>query len=106
MVLGRVVLRSSVGLLLWSLTIAAQAAVRSGLPDFSPLVEANGPAVVNISTTQTIKQSPAVEIPDLPEGSPFSDFFRRYFGEGGIPEQFDSKSLGSGFIISADGYIF
>lgn len=100
-----VLIRSSVGLLLWLLTIAAQAAVRSGLPDFSPLVEANGPAVVNISTTQTIKQSPGLEIPDLPEGSPFSDLFRRYFGEGGIPEQFDSKSLGSGFIISADGYI-
>ncbi len=96
--------RSSVGLLLWLLTVVAQAAVRGGLPDFSPLVEANGPAVVNISTTQTIKQ-PRVEIPDLPEGSPFSDLFRHYFGEGGIPEQFDSKSLGSGFIISADGYI-
>ena len=57
--------RSSVGLLLWLLTVVAQAAVRAGLPDFSTLVEANGPAVVNISTTQTIKQ-PRVEIPDLP----------------------------------------
>src|SRR5216684_3847168 len=104
MVSSGMVLRSSVGLLLWLFIMVAHAAVRSGLPDFTTLVEANGPAVVNISTTQTIKQ-PRVEIPDLPEGSPFSDLFRRYFGEGGIPEQFDSKSLGSGFIISADGYI-
>ena len=85
---------------------AAAAAPATVLPDFANLVESNGPAVVNISTTQTVKQAPLPQgMPDVPEGSPFHDFFRRYFGEGGIPEQFDSKSLGSGFIISADGYI-
>ena len=86
------------------LAYAAPARTAS-LPDFSALVDANGRAVVNISTTQTIKQSalpPGMQ--DIPENSPFHDFFRRYFGEG-MPEQFDSKSLGSGFLISGDGYI-
>ena len=44
------------------------------------------------------------EIPDLPEDSPFREFFRRFFGEGEI-EEFDAQSLGSGFIISEDGFI-
>lgn len=95
-------------LVIWLLSAAAaNAAAPSNLPDFASLVQANGPAVVNISTTQTVKQSAMPPgMPDLPEGSPFNDFFRRYFGEGGgVPEQFDSKSLGSGFIISSDGYI-
>lgn len=96
--------------LLWTLAISAVAAPpppRPALPDFATLVEANGPAVVNISTTQTVKQSAMPPgMPEMPEGTPFNDFFRRYFGEGGaMPEQFDSKSLGSGFITSQDGYI-
>lgn len=97
------------GFVLWLVSAATYAAGPTNLPDFASLVEANGPAVVNISTTQTIKQGAMPPgMPDLPEGSPFNDFFRRYFGEGGgggVPEQFDSKSLGSGFIISSDGYI-
>ena len=81
------------------------------LPDFTELVESNRAAVVNISTTQ--RRTPPTdrprmprgfEIPDLPEDSPFREFFRRYFGEGEI-EEFDAQSLGSGFIISQDGFI-
>ena len=81
-----------------------------GLPDFTELVTKNGPAVVNISTTQKHKGGPrqqlpkGFEIPDLPKDSPFNEFFRRFFGEGEI-EEFDAQSLGSGFIISSDGYI-
>ena len=95
---------------LWILAASVTAAPRApaGLPDFASLVESNGPAVVNISTTQATKQSAMTppNMPELPEGSPFNDFFRRYFGEGGpLPEPFDSKSLGSGFIISNDGYV-
>ena len=81
------------------------------LPDFTELVEQNRAAVVNISTTQRRPASPnrpqlprGFEIPDLPEDSPFQEFFRRFFGEGETDE-FDTQSLGSGFIISADGYI-
>ncbi|GMR07126.1 MAG: serine protease MucD [Gammaproteobacteria bacterium] len=79
----------------------------SGLPDFVALAEKNGPAVVNISTTQKILRSrPQFNIPDLPENSPFNDFFEKFFGENNnMPREFDSKSLGSGFIISSDGYI-
>jgi serine protease Do len=81
------------------------------LPDFTDLVERHGPAVVNISTTQTARRpsSPNVpQIPDLDENDPFYDFFRRFVprqqpGQG--PRQPESRSLGSGFIISADGYI-
>ncbi len=81
------------------------------LPDFTELVEANSPAVVNISTSQKRRQSgqrpqlpKGFEIPDLPEDSPFNEFFRRFFGEGEI-EEFNTQSLGSGFIISSDGYV-
>jgi len=89
--------------------LTSQAAVAvSGLPDFAALVESNGPAVVNISTTQSVKRGPlpGIEAPDGPGGKRFDDLLRRYFGEEGAPEAFDSKSLGSGFIVSADGYIF
>jgi serine protease Do len=87
---------------------AAPAALRA-LPDFTPLVESNAPTVVNISTTQQVKRPawPGAEMPGAPEGDgPFNDFLRRYFGEEEIPpELFDNKSLGSGFIVSSDGYI-
>ena len=81
------------------------------LPDFTTLVEEFSPAVVNISTSQKRRQSrtrhqlpKGFEIPDLPEDSPFNEFFRRFFGEGDI-EEFNTQSLGSGFIISSDGYV-
>jgi serine protease Do len=71
-----------------------------GLPDFTELVEKQGPAVVNVSTTSAARsgtQSP------VPEDDPFYDFFRR-FGPP-QPRDYEARSLGSGFIISADGYI-
>ena len=71
------------------------------LPDFTDLVEKQGPAVVNISTTQIIRN--AQGFPNLPEGDPFYEFFRRFAPQ--IPREQESQSLGSGFIISADGYI-
>jgi serine protease Do len=77
------------------------------LPDFVDLAEKYGPSVVNISTTQKIdKHAQQFNMPDLPEDSPFNEFFRRFFGEGdGEPKDFDARSLGSGFIVSKDGYI-
>lgn len=76
-----------------------------GLPDFTTLVEESSPAVVNISTTQKRQtMQPLPEMPDVPEDSPFHDFFRRFFGEG-QPQDRDTQSLGSGFIISSDGYV-
>jgi len=71
---------------------------------FSDLAEKVKPAVVNISTTKTYKGQGGF-------GSPFGrspfgdDFFDRFFGD--IPQrEFKQRSLGSGFIISNDGYIF
>ena len=76
-----------------------------GLPDFTTLVEESSPAVVNISTSQKRQPVQALpEMPDIPEDSPFHDFFRRFFGEG-QPQDRDTQSLGSGFIISSDGYV-
>jgi len=74
-----------------------------GLPDFSALVEQYGPAVVNISTTARVRtQMQQFQIPGEP-GDPFYEFFRRFQ----IPPQGDSlrKGVGSGFIVSAEGYI-
>ena len=71
------------------------------LPDFTELVEKQGPAVVNISTAQIIRN--AHGLPNLPEGDPFYEFFRRFAPQ--MPREQESQSLGSGFIISADGYI-
>ncbi len=95
------------------LLASTQLAARE-LPDFSELVEANSPVVDEYQhhaegQAEAIRGlPPGMEMPDLPEDSPFNDLFKHYFGEGGegAPEEFDAKSLGSGFIISADGYIF
>lgn len=81
------------------------------LPDFTDLAERHGPAVVNISTTQISRRSASPNVPQMPEldeNDPFYDFFRRFVprqppGQG--PRQPESRSLGSGFIISADGFI-
>lgn len=77
------------------------------LPDFTELVEKQGSAVVNVSITQTVNQEEMFpQIPNLPEGDPLFEFFHRFRPpHGGMPREFDSKSMGSGFIISADGYI-
>ncbi|EGV20310.1 DegQ family serine endoprotease [Thiocapsa marina] len=80
------------------------------LPDFVDLVAENAPSVVNISTKQapvTVEQLPEFSVPDLPEDSPLQDFFRHFFGEDGeLPNDYlPSRSLGSGFIVSADGFV-
>lgn len=81
----------------------AQAAPRE-LPDFTRLVGKHAQAVVNISTTQRLKRANVAPGLDEPSDEPpFNDFFRRYFDE--MPDNFDANSLGSGFIISTDGYI-
>ena len=92
---------------LWFLTTFAFAQTR-GLPDFSELAEKQGPAVVNISTTQVVRgQAQMMPFP-FDESDPAFEFFKRFIPRapgGGIPRDFENKSLGSGFIISGDGYI-
>ncbi len=95
-------LRKLIGfLLLFSgITIGGHAHAKE-LPDFTDLVEKQGPAVVNISTTQIIRNPHGLQ--DIPEDDPFYEFFRRFAPQ--MPREQESQSLGSGFIISADGYI-
>lgn len=93
-----------------ALACAAQAAAQMReLPDFTRLVEEHGPAVVNISTTQAARRQAAV--PQFPgiENEEAQEFFRRFIprqppGPQQGPRQ-ESRSLGSGFIISGDGFI-
>lgn len=101
----------------------AQSAAR-GLPDFADLVEAAGPAVVNIRTVEKVSMRAAHPgMPELDENDPFYEFFRRFFPQppGGAPggprgpgprggpgaggEQEVPRGVGSGFIVSADGFI-
>ncbi|MDJ0808319.1 MAG: DegQ family serine endoprotease [Gammaproteobacteria bacterium] len=98
------------GSLLFLTTLFSQHAVARSLPDFTELAKDNSPAVVNISTRQNGKTMRQLrkhfQMPDIPEDSPFHDFFRRFFDEG-LPQmpEHEAQSLGSGFIISEDGYI-
>jgi len=92
-------------LLLFPLCSIAQA---RDLPDFTELVEKQGPAVVNISTAQTMRERTNLpRMPNLDEDDPFYEFFRRFMPQnpGQSPREFSTRSLGSGFIISADGFI-
>ncbi|MFO8153390.1 DegQ family serine endoprotease [Thioalkalivibrio sp.] len=79
------------------------------LPDFVPLAEQYSPAVVNISSSRERAAAEGGPDPEIPEGMPFEDLFERFFGERGegprIPDRFDRRSMGSGFIYSDDGYI-
>ena len=93
--------------LLFAFNVAS--AQMRGLPDFTDLAEKQGQAVVNISTTQVMRgQSQAMPLP-FDENDPAFELFKRFFprvpGGGGAPREFENKSLGSGFIISGDGYI-
>ncbi|WP_232962333.1 Do family serine endopeptidase [Paracoccus tegillarcae] len=90
-----------------------QAPATQVMPDsFADLVEQVAPAVVNITTVSVVSQPAFGQGPNFPEGSPFSDLFRD-FGIPGIPDsgpegrrgQQRSNALGSGFVISADGFI-
>ena len=81
--------------------ICSTSAQTKELPDFTDLVEKQGAAVVNISTTQVIQNTQG--FPNIPEDDPFYEFFRRFAPQ--IPREQESQSLGSGFIISDDGYI-
>lgn len=94
--------------LLWGQSLLAQAS----LPDFTDLVEEASPAVVNISTRQKMPERAVSGQPGLPDLEGLPPMFREFF-ERSIPQmprnpggrQREAQSLGSGFIISPDGYI-
>jgi serine protease Do len=92
---------------------AAGSALVRGLPDFADLVAQVGPAVVNVQVVERPAGSQSSDSDnnnDDEENDPFGDFFR-HFGipRGAIPQQPRNfapvRGIGSGFIISADGYI-
>ncbi len=96
-----------------SLSLSGIAPVMAqGIPtSFADLAEKFSPAVVNI-TTSSIVAAPADGMPQVPPGSPFEKFFQDFMDENGqgnqAPQQRPperSEALGSGYVISADGYI-
>ncbi len=98
--------------LLMVLSLAAQTASARSLPDFTDLVKENSAAVVNISTTQARPQNTGNmpfserQLEQLPEF--FQDFFRgpqSPYGQGHPRGQAPITSMGSGFIVSKDGYV-
>lgn len=86
------------------LIAAAGSAHARDLPDFTELVERHSPAVVNISTEQNVDESRRSLRRGAPQGD-LEEFFRRFIPEGGQGAITPPRSLGSGFIVSADGYI-
>src|SRR5450830_157431 len=98
------------------LLLFASSAFSKDLPDFTDLAEKLGPSVVNISITQVVHANPNAGSPfgNLPDDPAINEFFKR-FGIPGMPgmqdgqeepqQDYKSQSLGSGFIISNDGYI-
>jgi len=85
-------------------------ALAKDVMDVADLVERQGPAVVNISTTRLVKRG-AEGLPfALPDDEEMQEFFRRFFpggpgGRGGPMQEIPARGAGSGFIVSSDGYI-
>ena len=87
------------------------APAQAALPEFKELVKKASPAVVNISTTQSQSQRPS-NFPEFegPNGEQIPEIFRHFFrlppgNDGSQPRRQAPQSLGSGFIISEDGYV-
>lgn len=93
------------GLLLGGLV--ANAAYAKGPESVASLAEALSPAVVNIGTSRRVPGGVGVPFPEVPDGSPLEDFFDEHNPNDGLGEQRmqEARSLGSGFIIGADGTI-
>lgn len=118
--MNRLVLRTLSCSVLMSLALAggvqAQSATpaMSGLPDFTGIVQKNAPSVVHVEAKfngkkQTKARQGARGMPDAPDDDddPQMDMLRRFFGMPMMPspEEQQHTSLGSGFIISGDGYV-
>ena len=90
--------------ILVALVLAVSLNAQAQLPEFTELVDDVSPAVVNISTRSSQSSSRPQQMPDLQNLPPF---FREFF-ERGVPmppQEREGRSLGSGFIISKDGYV-
>lgn len=81
---------------------------KTDFPSFSELVEAQQPSVVNISTTSVVRRRglfPDSQRSPFGDNDPFEEFFKRFFGGESPQKEFRRQGLGSGFIISGDGYV-
>jgi serine protease Do len=90
-----------------SAAAAPPATATQALPDFATLVQQVGPAVVNVNAVRKPQTGNGANTPGMPqEGDPLYEFFKR-FGVPfeGAPRPSPSVGLGSGFIISPDGYV-
>jgi serine protease Do len=85
----------------------AQVAHAGPLPaSFADLVQKIGPAVVNINVVKQVKALGFHAIPgQRGNNNPFGDFFGKFFGQNGAPQNFKEKGMGSGFIIDSKGYV-
>ena len=100
------VLLAFVMTLILALTAAMRVEARGAPESFADLAEQFSPAVVNI-TTSTLIATEGGQMPMVPEGSPFEDFFRDFLNRDGdgTPRQRRSQALGSGFVVTEDGFI-
>ena len=88
-------------------TLSAEAQSRGAPDSFADLADQVSDSVVNITTTTSVASATG-PAPVVPEGSPFEDFFRDFLdpeGEGPRRSPRRGSALGSGFVISADGFI-
>lgn len=94
-------------LVLFVVALALPAMAQNRPVSFADLAEEVSPAVVNITTSTTVATQMDPNRPRLPDGAPFEDFFEDFFNRDGQrqPRPRQSQALGSGFVISADGYI-
>lgn len=85
------------------ITFSAVGGAAADRPEsFADQVEQLSPAVVNISTTTIVNEGPGMDMPQFPPGSPFEEFFKNFGDEN---RQRRASSLGSGFIIDAEGIV-
>ena len=87
--------------MLITVSFAPALALAAGPVSVAPVAEKLIDAVVNISTSQTIKGSEGVPLPRVPKGSPFEEFFDDFFNKKGSSDDRKASSLGSGFVIDA-----
>ncbi|TNE65589.1 MAG: DegQ family serine endoprotease [Alphaproteobacteria bacterium] len=95
-----------IAILAAAMIMVKPAAARGAPESFADLVEKLSPAVVNISTVQTIRESRVARVPALPEGLPFGDLWDQFRNrDDEDPEPRQARSLGSGFIVDASGIV-
>lgn len=94
------------GVLMLLALLPSLANARATPDSFADLADQLLPSVVNVSTTQMVEGNPGIEMPQLPPGSPFEEFFKEFM-ERNQPKQQRRRatSLGSGFIIDTEGHV-